>query len=211
MNDRAVPRVRMDAFPLPRAGQLAVPALLLGAPVLILFFGVETALEYRREAVLGGEWFRLLSASFTHLTPGHALLNMGAALLLWLYAGDMPMRAWWFGIVCCSLGVGAGLLVFNPEISWYVGMSGLLHGMVPPIVAFRLLRRADRFALLLAAGLVLKICAEQLWGSSPGTAALAGGPVVVDAHLWGALSGALLCLPLLLATAAGRGKNKNSP
>jgi len=211
MNDRAVPRVRMNAFPLPRSGSLAVPALLLGAPTLILLCGMEAALEYRREAVLGGEWFRLLSSSFAHLTPGHALLNMGAAALLWLYAGDMPARVWWFAIVCCSLGVGAGLLAFNPEISWYVGMSGLLHGLVPPIVAFRLLRRADRFAMLLAAGLTLKICAEQLWGVSPGTAALAGGPVIVDAHLWGALSGALLCPLLLLSLTAGRGKNKISP
>jgi len=211
MNDRAAPRVRMNAFLLPRTGSPAVLALLLGMPALILLFGLETALEYRREAVLGGEWFRLLSSSFAHLTPGHALLNMGAAALLWLYAGNMPARVWCFGVVFCSLGVGAGLLVFNPEISWYVGMSGLLHGLVPPIVAFRLLQRADRFALLLAVGLALKICAEQLWGGAPGTARLAGGAVIVDAHLWGALSGVLLCLPLLLSPAPRRGENKNSP
>lgn len=198
MNDRALLRVTLNLAP------PAAPALLLGLSALTLLSGMEASFAYRREAVLDGEWLRLLSASFAHLTPGHALLNMSAAVLLWLYAGDMPARLWWFGIPLCSLGVGLGLLVFHPEISWYVGMSGMLHGMVPPIVVFRVLRHRDRLAVLLGAGLLLKTAAEQFWGADLGAAVLAGGEVVVAAHLWGAITGALLCLPMLIAAAGGK-------
>ena len=49
--------------------------------------------------------------------------------------------------------------------------------------------RERRFGAILLALIVLKLVYEQWLGPLPMTAESAGGPVVVDAHLFGALGG----------------------
>ena len=56
----------------------------------------------------------------------------------------------------------------------------------------------NRAEWLLLALFVAKIAWEQLVGPTPGTAALAGGNVIVDAHLYGAIGGSLTALALLV-------------
>ena len=55
-----------------------------------------------------------------------------------------------------------------------------------------LMRRRDRFGWVLGGFLVAKLAYEQLLGPLPLSSATSGGQVVVDAHLYGALAGALM-------------------
>lgn len=169
---------------------------LLCACLLLLLpeLGGETtrqALRFDRQAVESGEGWRLLTAHFVHLDLEHALLNCLGLLLMWaLFAREFsPWR--WLAIYCtAALAVGLGLWWFSPEIEWYVGASGALHGvMCAGTVAH--LRRGDRDGWILAVFVSAKLLYEQLVGALP----FAGGEdTVVDAHLYGALGGALLAL-----------------
>jgi len=80
--------------------------------------------------------------------------------------------------------------VLDPEVSWYVGLSGVLHGYVAA-GALALLMRREKLGVVLAAGVAAKLIFEQVVGPVPFTAASVGGPVVVAAHLYGVV-GALL-------------------
>ena len=73
---------------------------------------------------------------------------------------------------------------------WYVGLSGVLHGFVAA-GALALLLRRETLGAVLGVGLAAKLIFEQIVGPVPFTAASVGGPVVVAAHLYGAI-GALL-------------------
>ena len=82
-----------------------------------------------------------------------------------------------------------GLLLCNPEVQWYQGFSGILHGLF-------LLGAIDDIAQKRAGGypllclIVFKLSWEALYGYN--TDAQMIGPVIVNAHLYGGLSGAMV-------------------
>jgi rhomboid family GlyGly-CTERM serine protease len=96
----------------------------------------------------------------------------------------------WLVVTAVSIaGVDIGLWLFNPQIIWYVGMSGFLHGLLVAGVV-KSFRTAPWESLIMGLVVLLKIVYEQLIGPMPGSEQSAGGSVVVDAHLYGALAGA---------------------
>jgi rhomboid family GlyGly-CTERM serine protease len=165
--------------------------------VLILASGIfelfgETArawLQYDRAAIGDAELWRLLSGQLVHLGPGHYILNALGLMLVWLLVGaNLTTSRWIVVTVVSMLGVGAGLWLFNPGLERYVGMSGFLHGILMGGVLLGL-KTMPREAVLIAVVVGGKIAYEQLIGPMPGSEKSAGGPVVVDAHLYGALAG----------------------
>jgi len=164
---------------------LAVPEL-IGEPA-------RRVLSFDRGAIGAGQWWRLLSAHFVHIDLEHAVLNSLGLVLMWaLFARDYsPWR--WAAIYCGSaIAVSLGLWFFNPELQWYVGASGALHGvMTAGTIAH--LRRRDLDGWILALFIVGKIAYEQSAGALP----LAGTVnTIVDAHLYGAIGGVVLALLL---------------
>ncbi|MGF1642492.1 MAG: rhombosortase [Thiotrichales bacterium] len=159
---------------------------------------LDEALRFDRELVNQGHLWLLLTGNFAHLGWSHLWLNLAGLGLIGLVFSD-SYRWWqWLTVgLLSSLAVTTGLWYFDPEWRWYVGLSGALHGLFVA-GAIQLLRAERNFALVLLVGIAIKLVYEQVVGPSPGTAELAGGPVVVDAHLFGALGGALAAVMLLL-------------
>ena len=192
---------------IPGLAQTVPPAtrLALGVAALCLALqaaGLEGALRFDRDAIEAGRWWSLLSGNVVHLGWSHLGMNLaGLALVVALVGERYRARDWLLLIVLCSAAVGAGLLWLNPEVRWYVGFSGTLHGL---LVAGSIadLRVWPRSAALLLAGIAAKLLWEQLAGALPGSESVAGGLVVVDSHLYGALAGAALGTAL---TMSGRG------
>lgn len=181
--------------PLARLARDAVPIALLAICVAAELFGDagRGALRYERVAVIGGELWRLLTGSIVHLGPRHLALNLAALVALWALAPlAVRGRRGALAIGGGALGVGVGLLAFAPEVGWYVGVSGVLHGLLA-IAARDLLRARDALGIPLALLLVAKLLWESAAGPLPYTSAAAGGPVIVVAHLYGTL-GALFAV-----------------
>lgn len=170
-----------------------LPVLLALASGLLALGGADLAgeLRYQRVDILHGQVWRLLSAHLLHLNGAHLLLNLCGLGLVWaLFTRELSGAAGWLVLLCSALGVGLGLLVFDPRLEWYVGLSGVLHGLFVA-GALCLWRERRTEAALMLVVLAGKLLWEQLLGPLPGTSAVAGGPVVVDAHLFGALGGGL--------------------
>jgi rhomboid family GlyGly-CTERM serine protease len=168
---------------------LAVAALLL-LPTL----GGEPALRwlrYDRAALSEWQLWRLLTAHVVHLDVRHAFLNILGLALMWaLFARDYPPRYWGLIVLGAIAGIDAGLWFADSTVQWYVGSSGLLHGVMAAGTRAVLRTRRGEGWLLLAV-LVGKLLYEQLAGALP----LSGhDPVVVDAHLFGALGGAAVAV-----------------
>lgn len=150
------------------------------------------ALAYQRAGIAGGQWWRLISAHFVHLNLTHAAMNAAALALVWLVLHRAATAAGWL-LLGLLLGVSLALALWwlAPELQRYVGASGVLHGLVA-FGALRLLKRQRIECVLLLVGLIVKLAWEQRFGASAQTAAWIGGRVIVDAHAYGALAGALL-------------------
>ena len=189
-------RVRRVAESLNCDGRLGL--LLLLACVLLILPSLageagRVALRYDRAALAAGQLWRLLSAHLVHLGLRHALLNaLGLALMWALFARDYAPRQWLVIVLAAAVAIDAGLWLWDSTVQWYVGSSGVLHGVMAAGTLAHLKRR-DWDGWLLAAILAGKLLYEQRVGPLPlsGTSA-----VVVDAHLFGALGGLAAALPL---------------
>lgn len=161
-------------------------ALLCGVLQLL---GFDNDLRYDRQLVSSTEPWRFLTANFVHLNWSHYWMNMGALGLLWLMFVRRLSNAEWLSVfLLSSLIVSTGVQLFNTDLYWYVGLSGTLHGVISAGV-WRELRYDKVFALSVGGLTFAKLMYEQFYGALPGSEESAGGPVVVDAHFYGAIGG----------------------
>ena len=164
---------------------------------LLLAMGGDTIAEllrYQADAIKHGQVWRLITGNFVHLGWAHTFMNLLGLGLIWgLFWGCFSQRQWLIITLTSCLAVSLGLLVFDPNLEWYVGLSGMLHGL---FVAGAVggIRRGDRREAILLVAIVGKLIWEQSYGAMPGSAEMAGGPVVVDVHLFGAIGGAFVSL-----------------
>ena len=177
-------------------GWRGVALLGLCATLLLIQSGgaaAELALRYDRDGLAAGQWWRLLSAHVIHLGYEHALLDVAGLALMWaLFARDYRWGGWLLISGAAVAGVDAGLWLLSSTTQWYVGSSGVLHGVLAAGAAAHLrARQPDGWVLALF--LVGKLVYEQAAGALPLTA---GGAVIVDAHLYVAVAGLVAALLL---------------
>jgi rhomboid family GlyGly-CTERM serine protease len=176
--------------------------LALLALVLLSLLGESgrLALRYEREAVLQGEYWRLVTGHLVHGTPLHLLLNAaGLGLIAALFTDDYSWRAWLLIALFSLIAIDAGFVFWEPQLVWYVGLSGVLHGALAAGAVAWWRFESKLLALVLSAIFAGKLAWEQWHGALPLSGDL---PVVVDAHLYGAIGG--LVAGLLLWALAHR-------
>ncbi|MBS0377005.1 MAG: rhombosortase [Proteobacteria bacterium] len=168
--------------------------LALVALVLLPCLGGEPArltLRYDRAGLEAHQWWRLATAHLVHLGVRHALVNALGLVLLWvLFARDYGARQWLAIVAASALAIDAGLWFLSSTVTWYVGSSGVLHGILGAGTLAQL-RRREATGYLLAVILIGKLLYEQRIGPLP----FSGSPdVVVDAHLYGLAGGVAAAL-----------------
>ena len=89
------------------------------------------------------------------------LLNCLGLLLMWaLFARDYTPRQWLSIVLGSIAAIDAGLWLWDSTVRWYVGSSGVLHGVMAAGTLAHL-RRRESEGWMLAAFLVGKLVWEQ--------------------------------------------------
>jgi rhomboid family GlyGly-CTERM serine protease len=159
-----------------------------GATFLAVGQSAFLALRYERDALLDGEIWRAVSGHVVHVSWAHLGLNVAVAALV---AATLGRHIGFGAVVLCVAGTSAGLFLFSLGVKWYAGLSGVLHGLIV-VGALEAWRRDRRPFWLAAVALVaMKVAIEQWKGAPAQLAEVVGAPVIVEAHLYGAISGAL--------------------
>lgn len=156
---------------------------------LLQGLGLDEILRYDRGRVSQGDYWLWLTANFVHLGWAHYWMNMGALGLLWLmFVMRLSTAEWIFLFIATSLFCSLCLEHWNTELYYYVGLSGTLHGVISAGV-WREWKYDKVFCLSVGTLVGLKLAYEQIVGPLPGSEESAGGNVIVDAHLYGAIGG----------------------
>ncbi|WP_045856418.1 rhombosortase [Teredinibacter purpureus] len=155
---------------------------------------VNPLLEYQRDAILEGEIWRVLSGHLVHLGVTHTLLNLlGFVLIAYIFRALVLPIVWWLSVFTLAVGISILLLIYNPALHYYAGLSGVLHGLfvMLAIIALWAPREFNRLSLFTMLVFVFaKLVYEQTTYYSAGyIEAAMNAPVIVDSHLYGALLG----------------------
>lgn len=158
--------------------------------------------RYDRADVLNGEYWRFLTAHFIHLGWSHFFLNMLVFIGFWVMFNSAFRQQQWFIIVLlCSIGISICFFLFDPDLDWYVGFSGVLHGIFAAAALASLIHYWTSTDLnfpwegsFILIGIIAKITYEQIMGAVPMTQKASGGNVIVNAHLYGTLLGGFFSL-----------------
>ena len=183
-----------------------VVALLVVICVIFALFGDigRETFRYDRLLIEDGEYWRLITGHFVHLGTTHLVLNMAGLVLVWLLVGRYFNRVQWLQVLAIILAVTTASFWFVDEhLLWYVGLSGVLHGLLVAgaIRGYRELPSESAIIGLIVAG---KLAWEQFSGPLPGSESVSGGAVVVNAHLFGAVGGVAAALLAGRSVADGR-------
>ena len=176
-------------------GELLVFSFFLAVMNLHLF-GVGTGYEwiYLPDAVSSGDWWRLVTHPFVHVSWYHLALDAGA---FWLLYRNLEEKRGFRKLLIAALCGGASLLaavLFSPDIAetGFCGLSGTAHGLM----AFAGLEmtftgRARKAGLLT----FLLVFIKSLYEAATGTVVfdfmhmgLCGSPLAI-CHLGGVMGG----------------------
>jgi rhomboid family GlyGly-CTERM serine protease len=174
-----------------------VIGLLILTLVLLALGGesVRAALRYERQAVLAGEYWRLLTGHLVHGGFAHLLLNVaGLGVVAVLFPRDYSAGQWLWIALASIAAIDVGFVFYEPQLLWYVGFSGVLHGAFAAGAVGWWRHESWGLALVLTLILVAKLS----WDPWHGTVPFSGDmEIVASAHIYGAIGGLGAALSLL--------------
>lgn len=185
--------------------ELALLGALLIALNLPLFAGeFSTRFIYHPIPVGDGEWWRLFTYPFVHVSPYHLALDAAAFFLAYVELKHRAFSARITLLACAAAGGLLAALIASPLVLSHglCGLSGIAHGLTA-VVSLELLRRAnDRTSAWTAALCFVGVVAKSVLEAATGNVLFASwhlgslGTPIAACHAGGVL-GALVCWQIL--------------
>ena len=168
--------------------------LLLLVSLLIQATDTVPLWRFDRELVRQGDVWLMLTGHIAHLGWSHWALNMaGLAIVAVFFSSHTSAKQWLLVILVSVVVINIGIWFWVTDLRTYVGLSGVLHGLFL-YGALREIRFYPLSGYVLVAILLGKLGYETLFGALPGSEDMAGGRVLTEAHLLGAIGGVLVWL-----------------
>lgn len=172
-------------------------AVLTACNLTLVLGHPSIGLVFIPEAVLTGQWWRIFTFPFVHVSWYHLVLDGAAFLLLWkgLEEKTLQFRALYLA------GCWAGSLLLPLAASDLIashglcGLSGISHGLMGITTLEMMARPRDKSGKILGAALFFGLTGKCLWEMAAGKALLASfhlgsvGMPVVETHAGGLLGG----------------------
>jgi rhomboid family GlyGly-CTERM serine protease len=177
----------------------AIPVIVLTLSLLATYSSgfLRHLFLYDHNAIARGEIWRLITAHLVHTSLVHWALNAAAFVVLWWFFDETwPRQLGLWLLLFLAILTSTGLFLLNPEVQWYAGLSGVLHGLLAA-GALRSVLTGNCGYLVLIALLASKLLYEQLLGPLPSSEMLLSEHVIVDAHLYGAIAGAIAAFTIV--------------
>lgn len=178
--------------------RLSLLLFALPAVLIALLPGWPAALVLDRAALAHGDWWRLWTGHWVHFSPSHLAWNLAVVLVAgtWL-ARVRPGRLIAFTLIAPPL-ISAAVLVCEPHLLSYGGLSGLATGLAA-LLALTELERSRRDAAFWGVFLGLIAAKSVLDGATVmplfSRFATPGVQASTAAHLAGLGTALLFCAP----------------
>lgn len=164
---RLVARIRPDA--------LLLAAVMVCCNLHLLFPLPADVLIFVPGRVANGEWWRVFTHPFVHVSWYHLALDAGAFVLLY---AQLPWRtaAVRLGVsAVCAAGSLLGVMLMQPEVAGVglCGLSGTAHGLMALVSAMQVAQRDDRLQAALGGISLVVLIGKSIYEAATGAPAFA--------------------------------------
>lgn len=171
---------------------ITLPAVLIEWLDLLQLVDVR----FQRTLILNGEWWRLITGHLDHLGWVHFGLNALFLALILMILEPLQRMIFTLGVWLSSVtSISLCLLLFSPELVWYVGLSSSLYSLL--IIGIIL---DVRFAIFARTGVVALVF-TKVWFEQgdqlPWVSQIISGPVAEASHLYGVATGFITAIIIL--------------
>lgn len=148
---------------------------------------------YTREAVSQGEVWRIVTSQLVHTNWPHYLLNISSVwLFVALFYTTINFKTFTINLFLLIIAVGGCIHLWEPNISWYAGLSGAIYGLYL-IGAYAAIKHDDYLVGIGTAALIIgKVCFDHWFGPIQDNSALIEARVVTEAHVYGVCAALVL-------------------
>lgn len=183
--------------------QMNLKLLITVLAVSVLSFALQfwqPQFIYIREAVSQGEVWRIVTSQLVHTNWPHYLLNISSVwLFAFLFYTTINFKTFTINLFLLIIAVGVCIHLWEPNISWYAGLSGAIYGLYL-IGAYSALKSNDYLVGISTAVLIIgKVCFDHWFGPIQDNSKLIEARVVTEAHVYGVCSAlVLICSDALI-------------
>lgn len=167
-----------------------ITLIVVGLSVLVYLLPVSGSLAYDRNAILAGEWWRIVTGHWVHFSPQHFLYDTAAfGIAGWMIESRRHRN---FGRLCvlAVFVISGTMLLCNPQLQICGGLSGLATASVA-FLALNGLEEPGAWRGICGGALTLctvKLIAELIAGRFVVLHAPAGFAPVPSNHIAGTLA-----------------------
>ncbi|UJF19760.1 rhombosortase [Vibrio sp. SS-MA-C1-2] len=172
---------------------LIITTLLIAlTSILAQYTALYNVLIWQRSAIYQGEWWRIITGNMVHTNGWHLIMNLaGLFLLVILFQRYLTAKRLLLLLLYFSTVIGSLLLI--TQLNWYVGLSGMLHGLFFWGIGLDIKNKLKGGWLFLIAG-IFKVVWEQIYGGSSYSSELINAQVATQAHFAGMAAAFFLLL-----------------
>lgn len=171
------------------------------ANIPLLFGRFPELLIYLPQKVLAGQWWRLMTHPFVHVSVYHLLLDGAAFLLLYAQLQEGRLARRMLYLLGIHAGVTAAVTMTLPHVSavGYCGLSGLAHGLMALWCIERVASsQTDKTERTIAAVVGLALLVKSIYETAAGQVFFESmhlgsvGVPIVTSHLAGVVSAVVM-------------------
>ena len=132
--------------------------------VPLLGKGFDPSFIFRPAEIESGQWWRLFTHPFVHLSFYHLLLDAGAFFLLYMGLYEQSVFKKILYVVSCGISSLTAALMFSPDIyaKGLCGLSGIAHGLMA-VSALEMMQKSEKFrAGFISLTLVVGKCVYEM-------------------------------------------------
>lgn len=135
-------------------------------------FAVDTLppiLIYEYNGIMDGEYWRLISGHFVHFSIFHLGFNIVLFGISGWYIEQRRYPGFVLLIFVSALIIGISMMILNPYMQFYGGLSGIAHGTLYYLALFSLRESKlwGAMSWLIIIVVPLKVAMEMVMGGSP--------------------------------------------
>lgn len=139
------------------------------------------SLSWNKLAIEHNQWWRLLSGTLVHADWLHCAINLVALAIISLLYAKLFNLWQWLALIATLVIISNSTLLYFTNVSDYVGLSGLLHGLFVYALLKQFAEHKIESTLLLGAT-TIKLILEYFHPSGLGDQSLLGMSVATSVH-----------------------------